>query len=257
MTHLLWSLTPLLERRDSPAALDPSPAELAADLKRMRSSPVTLSRPVVVLAGYRAWSLMPRAVAATLAELTSGRHWREDFLPIAYPLSTRLEAIAGRVGRATKERFGDAPVNVVAVSMGGLVARAAAAGLTAGGPALRISRLFTLATPHQGASLAEWLRPDAAARDMRPGSAFLERLEAARRGGTGGNYEMVCYARLRDRWVGASRTSPPGEPVVWVHGWRVLSHLTVSTDLRILSDIAHRLRGEAPWPIRSEPPPRD
>lgn len=260
LNRLIWSLGPLLEVRDAPrAALDPSRAEVMAEVSRMRADPKPLARPVVVLAGYRAWSIMPRSVAATLAELTTGRPWREDFLALAYPWSTRLEAIAGRVADAADRRWPGQRVDVVAVSMGGLVARAAAAGMTRDGGRLRIERLMTLATPHRGARLAAWLRPDAAVRAMRPGSALLsqldDRLAADRARGMG--YELVCYTRLRDAWVGASRTSPAGVSVAWVHGWRLLSHLTVSSDLRILTDIARRLRGEEPWARCDAGVPRD
>lgn len=237
--------------RDAPvAALDPSRADVSIELARLRDHPVGLARPVVVLAGYRAWSIMPRSVAATLAALTTGRPWREHYLPIAYPWSTRLERIAGRVVRAAEHRWPGQAVDVVAVSMGGLVARAAAAGLTDHGGRLRVARLFTLATPHRGAKLANHLRPDAAARDMRPGSAFLRRLdEAWASPKTPDNaYELICYTRLRDTWVGATRTAPEGVAVGWVHGWRLMSHLAVSADMRILTDIARRLRGEQPWP---------
>jgi hypothetical protein len=260
LNRLIWSLGPLLEVRDAPrAALDPSRAEVMAEVSRMRADPKPLARPVVVLAGYRAWSIMPRSVAATLAKLTTGRPWPEDFLAIAYPWSTRLEAIAGRVADAAERRWPGQTVDVVAVSMGGLVARTAAAGLTPDGRRLRIARLFSLATPHRGARLAAWVRPDAAARAMRPGSAFLARLDdclaADRARGMG--YALVCYARLRDSWVGARRTSPAGVPVAWVHGWRLLSHLAISSDMRILTDIARRLRGEEPWPRWDVEIPRD
>ena len=71
------------------------------------------------------------------------------------------------------------------------------------GRRLKIVRLFTLGTPHGGAKLAEVARPDAAARDMRAGSAFLTALD---RSLAGASYELVCYTRLRDTWVGQPGT---------------------------------------------------
>lgn len=190
---------------------------------------------------------------------------------MAYPWSTNFTKIAARLVGLVEARWPSheqgwtREVDVVGVSMGGLVARAGAAGVgagggpSAGGRRLRIGRLFTLGTPHCGARLAELARPDAAARDMRAGSAFLSRLDEARGASErGALYEMVCYTRLRDSWVGAGRTAPPGLDVHWVSGWRVLSHVTVSMDPRIVVDIARRLRGEDPLARPDgRPPPRD
>lgn len=148
--------------------------------------------------------------------------------------------------------------------MGGLVARLAALapearepfGIPTELPRLNIARLFTLATPHRGASLAGIVALDAAARDMKPGSPFLRDLDAAEPDPR--LYEMVCYARLRDAWVGATNTAPPGTNPIWVPTpARNLAHLTVSRDRRILLDIARRLRGEPPLALEPSPPPRN
>ena len=69
------------------------------------------------------------------------------------------------------------PVAIVAHSMGGLVARAA---LAAGGPGL-VSRIVTIASPHHGTALARLFR-SVPARQMRPGSAWLQALNAGQEG---------------------------------------------------------------------------
>lgn len=251
-------------------AFDVSFDAAAADERRMRAEPRPLARPVVVVGGYRAWTVAAASLASRLCAMTC----RDPgmFAAMSYPWSSDFTRIAARLVRLVAARWpgGDEArtreVDVVGVSMGGLVARAAAAGVGRGGcdtagRRLHIVRLFTLGTPHRGARLAELARPDAAARDMRAGSAFLARLDAAR--STSGNvagYELACYTRLRDSWVGATRTSPAGHPTHWVSGWRVLSHVTVSMDTRIIADIARRLRGEAPLTqdgAKDGPPPRD
>lgn len=249
-------------------AFDVSLAAAAADEQRMRAHPRPLSRPVVVVGGYRAWTIAASSLASRLCAMT-GRD-PAMFAAMAYPWSSDFTAIAARLVALVAGRWpgGDEgwtrEVDVVGVSMGGLVARAAAAGVGSGGRKtqvrrLRIGRLFTLGTPHRGARLAELARPDSAARDMRAGSAFLAQLDEARTaGGDGAAYELVCYTRLRDSWVGAGRTSPVGHSTLWVSGWRVLSHVTVSMDTRIVADIARRLRAEEPFAHPAgEPPPRD
>jgi hypothetical protein len=236
--------------------------EAAREAVRMRADPRPLARPVVVIGGYRAWTIASTSLASRLCAMTC--HDPTMFAGMAYPWSTDFSKIAARVCALVERRWPSADphgkdtreVDVVGVSMGGLVARAAAAGLAQPhtNRRLRIGRLFTLGTPHRGAKLAELARPDAAARDMRPGSPFLTTLDGDL---ANASYELVCYTRLRDTWVGASRTAPPGHRPHWVSGWRVLSHVTISMDTRILVDIARRLRREPPMTGQPGPPPHD
>lgn len=152
-----------------------------------------------------------------------------------------------------------AEVDVIAISMGGLVARLAAGdAFAASHRRLRVARLFTLATPHRGAKLARFIRPDPAAACMRPGSAFLQRLDDALAGAT---YELTCYAQLRDWWVGARNTAPPGRVPIWIAPrgafayW--LSHFAINFNDRVLTDIALRLRGMTPLSAVGDAPPQD
>jgi len=225
-------------------------AEADAELRRMRGQPIGVSRPVVTLAGYRAWAVMPRSVARELSRLTGAP--MERFAAVSYPWKTDFARIAADVVATVESRWpsDDAEwtveVDVVGVSMGGLVARAAAMGgvfgQSRGTKRLRIARLFTLATPHLGAKLARRIAPDRTARDMKPGSSFLHTLDDALMDAP---YELICYARLRDSWVGATRTAPEGHGVRWVNGTRAVGHLTITQDRRIIMDIAKRLRGES------------
>ena len=87
-------------------------------------------------------------------------------------------------GRTSIESLGSAlaselhrmnvPVNLVGYSMGGLVIREAFRQM----PGLKVRRVALLNSPHNGSAAAALL-PLAACRDMRPGSAFLKRLNAA------------------------------------------------------------------------------
>jgi len=88
---------------------------------------------------------------------------------------------------------------------------------------------------------------------MRPGSPFLVRLDERL---PDADYEMICYARLRDWWVGARNAAPPGEHPIWVRASPfTMSHLLITRDGRILDDVCRRLIGEEPsLGAPSEPP---
>lgn len=205
-------------------------------------------RPVVVVAGYLDPGVGVAVAAAALRRLTT-----EPAQVIEVPLltTTTFEACRARVIEKVEERFpsGDdratVEVDVVGISMGGLVSRYAAIDLGNRVKTLRVKRLFTVATPHRGANLAQWPSMDPRHLGMRAGSEFLSRLDAAL---PSAEYELVPYVRLGDAMVGAANAAPAGETAWWVTN-RALqpAHLGAHTDPRILADIARRLRGEAPF----------
>ncbi len=254
----LTAIPGLLPRRTHNPDFEVSPPDLASAVSDMRAEPVRLERPVLVLSGWRSPALVSLAMAERLAVMTSGRS--EDFFPLAYPLSGDIREIVRRVANETASKYpGEssertAEVDVVAHSMGGLVARAGACGMIQGAPRLRIARLFTLGTPHRGAKLARAIAPDAAAKAMRPGSSFLAELDERL---ADAEFELTCYAHLNDRWVGATHCAPPGMEPIWTAGTRAFSHFSVTEDRRILADIARRLRGETPLAQGPSKPPRD
>lgn len=242
-------------------------------LREMRADPRALQRPVVALSGWRAASLLPKNLISNLAPLTL--QGPSMFVPVAYPLETNFEKNAAKVVEAVESKWPSpdprltTEVDVVAVSMGGLVARVAAAPQGAMWPPtspmmgnsdqpprkqLRIRRLFTIGSPHRGAWLADRIAIDAAAKAMKSGTTFIERLDRALQVRP---IEMHCYARLHDEMVGATRCSPLGTNPYWLSGLRFGSHVTIGQDPRILADIARRLRGETPYATVSGPPPRD
>jgi len=220
-------------------------AEVEADIRRMIENPAGMERPVLVLAGWRAPAFAARSLARDIQRVTGAEEGR--VISVSYHLlrtipdcaEKALDAAASAFGMADDERTN--PVDVVAVSMGGLVARLAAMGI--GGRRLGIRTLYTLASPHKGAKLAKLIRPDEAAQDMRPGSEFLARLDGGLQGAT---YQIVPYAVRRDGWVGERRTTPPGMAPIWVPGRIWCGHLLVWSDRRILADVGRRLRGEEP-----------
>jgi pimeloyl-ACP methyl ester carboxylesterase len=147
-------------------------------------------------------------------------------------------------------------VDVVGVSMGGLVGRYAAVTPAADPDArrLRMARLFTIGTPHRGAALAVLPTLHQLQIDMRADSRFLRRLDAAESGDdTAPSYQVVPYVRLGDSIVGAANSAPFGMTPYWVPGEAFQdSHMMAITDARIIADMARRLRGETP--LAQDPP---
>jgi pimeloyl-ACP methyl ester carboxylesterase len=197
-------------------------------------------------------------MASLLRSVTSQKE--SDFLSVAYPGASDIHHATRLTMTRVTERWPGASerIDVVGISMGGLVARLAAACPNNGTPPLKIARLFTLATPHRGAILARYIAIDRAARQMRPGSAFLDDLEKAC---VSADYELFCYTQLRDWWVGATRAAPPGRFPFWIDtrsaSQHVLSHFLINTNLAVLRDIARRLRGEEPVARQPTQPPCD
>ena len=223
-----------------------------ADERRMRADPVPLARPVLVIGGYRSPDPFIESMAMTLARMTTGE--RDDFMRLAMWFEGDIEDAATELvdlveATHPSDREDETiEIDVVALSMGGLVARYAADRLDHEHPGtrrLRINRLITIATPHRGALLAENtpIIEDRAVTDMYRSSLFLVKLDEAYEG----DYEIIPYARLNDGVVGAINAAPPGRTPIWVSGPVVGgSHLTINEDKRILADVARRLRGEAP-----------
>lgn len=138
-------------------------------------------------------------------------------------------------------------VDVVAYSMGGLVARYAAMP-DAGRPRLNIARLWTIATPHRGAKLAALPTFDQRVIEMRCGSTFLQALDD---GLAEADYPIIPYARQGDAVVGTENTAPPGCVPIWVPNPPFgLAHLGAYSDHRIVADIARQLRGEPSFVVR-------
>lgn len=254
----------------TPGAHAPVTRESAAtDLTELYQQQRPLARPVVVLGGYRTLGMHAAPLVSKLRRATSGKN--DDFLYLFYPLDTNFDDIAAYVVREVENRWPSAdaaqtvPVDVVGVSMGGLVARWAAlpppervrsaqASPAPGAKRLNIVRLFTFSSPHRGALMAERVHIDPAARDMCAGSAFLDTLDEQR---SAHPYELVCYAQLDDLIVGATRAAPPGEDPIWSEGTLLFSHISSVENPIFVTDVAKRLRGEKPLVSPHGPPPRD
>lgn len=234
----VWSLAAALKltgRGGQPEGCAVGLREVEAELARMAREPVGLRRPLVVLNGYHTPPNEVWWAKARLSRLTSRR--ASDFGTVSYMYATRLGDAAEKAVRGVERRWGKGvEIDVVGISMGGIVARLAAHEM-----GLRMVRLFSFATPHDGSSRAVFIAPDEAARDMKPGSAFLTRLNAFHR-----PYSMVCYGQENDAVVHHRGAAPPGErPFVAPGSW-MMEHFTTLHNPWFMLDLARRLRGEEP-----------
>lgn len=142
-----------------------SRSQAVATLARWAQTPVPLRRPVLLCPG---WTMPHFALdsfyRALLACTTNGRgsiHRR------AIHLLRSLTRVANDLADCMQHQ----EVDVVAQSMGGIVAREAARKHHR--VRLQISRLFTLATPHGGARIAASFIPHHQAQACRSGSPYL------------------------------------------------------------------------------------
>ncbi len=239
---------------------DASGARIAAEMARMRRAPVPLQRPLVILGGWRAVHATAHRLTERLALLTQGD--AAPRLAVSF-LRTGCVVEAARVAvEAVRRRWpSDDPastieVDVVGVSMGGIVARVAAAGLhdPGRGKRLRIARLWTLATPHRGARMARVAALDRVGGQLRARSSLLRAVDDAL---PAARYDICAYARLRDGMVGARNAALPGRGCRWIDGPPLLSHLTITREDAFAADIALALRGEPPLSTGESEPPRD
>jgi hypothetical protein len=232
-------------------ALPLTTAEALADLERMRGTPRPLQRPVFVLGGLLDGGLVS-LWAQDLRRLVPAEQaaW---VIPVTFATALSFEAAAttlhAAVAAARTRLSWQGPVDVVAHSMGGLVARFAAS--TDGELRLPVERLFTVGTPHRGARLAVLPAVHPLARGLRADGAFVRDLPSP-------TFPIVPYVLAPDGFVGADNAAPPGELPWWLpcQPGRA-AHIGALADPRLLADIARSLRAEVPF--RREPrtpPPR-
>ena len=225
--------------------------EAKAAIKQMHHDRKPLARPVIVLGGIHDPGLAPSHIADVIRDSVPDAD-RPRVYDIAFLETWSFDSCADKLIRKLEARFPSenshesTEVDVVAFSMGGVVARHAASDNYASrhGRRLRIARLFTISSPHQGAKLASLPTFDERAKDMRPDSPFLTALNADA-GGTA--YPLFAYVRLEDTVVGEEFAAPPGMRAWWVGRGLTFSHTLAAHDERILADILRRLRYEEPY----------
>jgi triacylglycerol lipase len=158
------------------------------------------------------------------------------FVPRLRPNDGRggLARLAANLKRDIDATFGpDEKVRIVAFSMGGLVSRHY---LQVLGGAVRCEKLLTISSPHHGTRSA-WFYPTQGARDMRPGSAFLRRLQSTEE--TLRGVQLVSYHTPMDLMI------LPATSSVWAPAlnldFPVLLHPLMLSDEDVLSDVERRV----------------
>ena len=232
---LLWF------RESSPVNLSVSRAALSKIRSHVLTTPVELQRPVVIIAGFADPGVYSSLVARELRRMTS-RSKRDFILPTSNPFADIVESGArvAAQGRGALEDRGldpSTPVDMVGMSMGGLVCRTSGSSLIE--CPIVIERLFTLGTPHLGAEIADHISPSVASSQMRPGSDFLERL-----GSQGIPSETMCFMMSGDTIIGAQRGVAPNATEYRLPGRPGEDHLHIMGDPLALLHIARSLRGE-------------
>ncbi|MCX5688277.1 MAG: hypothetical protein NTV94_00540 [Planctomycetota bacterium] len=223
---------------------------LAAAARSSGFTPTAPVRPLIILSGYHSPIIPALTLASSLRTLGAAN--RQNTLAISYFFAGRVETAAQQAMAAiTRRGWKHESVDVIGMSMGGIVAR-----LLAADHGLKVHRLFTLASPHRGAILTRWIKPDPAAYALSPGSPLLTRLDTCLPASIP---ELTCYALLRDWLVGAQQTSPVGHTSHWLDVDRTIarpiSHFSITSDWRIVGDLALRLMGHTPWSSPGMPPP--
>jgi hypothetical protein len=251
LAHLLSALVPLLaligcaQPRVNPS-FDVSRDDAKRAMYLMRETPRRLDRPLVILGGFGDPGVGTTTMLAALRRVFDD----DRIVVVTFAECTSFARCGEKVVNAVQKAFPtDDPnhtveVDVIGMSMGGLVARVAADMGEPGARRLKIARLFTVSSPLQGAELARFpIVLTSIHRDMREGSELLNRLNE-----TAPVYSVYSYTRLRDDIVGEQLAAPAGQTPWWVDGSRLANpHWFAMLDPRILADIARRLRGEAPF----------
>jgi hypothetical protein len=231
-------------------------ADAERELKAMQQAPVEADRPLVILGGINDPGYLPKKMQREIGAALHGRS-----TTVIYPFATRFEQCRRKVINTVDREFGvvspdeTVEVDVVAQSMGGVVALFSALPDPILGKRLKIRRLYTISSPLNGARRANalaWISPVSLHRDLRTNSPLQDRLRTA--GPV--PFEVVSYSRLNDDTVGARYACLPEAPGVWWLDNPPLSlpHTGCFSDPRIVGDIIRRLRNETPFTVGSPTP---
>ena len=218
-------------------------------LDYMSAHPRPLDRPLLVVGGFWDFGVSPPLYKWHFHRISGD----DRIVPVSIAFCGSFHecraALIDAVDRAfpTDDPEFTTEVDVVGASLGGLAARFAAA--PSPDPVhprrLKIARLFSIASPQSGATLAADFGFTQFHRDMRPGSAFLETLAGEDAQAT---YKLYPYVRLGDGIVGDQYAAPPNQSPLWLPTPPLQSaHAGALTDPRIIADIARHLRGEHPF----------
>ncbi len=216
------------------------------ELDAMARNPRPLTRPVLILGGYMDIGFSTVRLESQLRRATGDKR----FFIITFTDCGSLEECSRHLVEKVQQHLPNSDprwttrVDVVAVSMGGLAARyAAVPGVVP--RRLRMARLFTIASPHRGAMLADLVAIDRVAQQMKPGSDVLRQVNSPANLRT---CQVIPYVWTSDVTVGAGNAAPPGQTPWWLPPKALQNpHVGAIHDVRIIADIARRLRNEKPY----------
>lgn len=145
-----------------------------------------------------------------------------------------LEELAGQFARFIESRFPSAaPIDIVAFSMGAIVARYYLQRL---GGRERVHRFIAISAPHNGTWTA-FLRNNSGARQMRPHSAFLSDLNRG--------VPALSHIRVTNIWTPFDLMILPASSCVFCPGpsirVNVLAHPLMVRDRRVLKIVCELL----------------
>lgn len=237
----------------SPQTVNPSFSvtfdEAKEALDVMRANPRRLARPLVIVGGFMDPNVSPPLFDHFFRGVTGDTRIVTVSIGFCNSFDECRKRIIDAVDKAypSDDPLWTTEVDVVGASLGGLASRYAAA--PSNDPAhsrrLRIARLFSISSPHMGATLAEKVALTDFHRDLRPGSVFLKRVAEA---DAEAKYELFPYVHLGDEIVGEQYAAPPGVTPFWLSSPPLIqAHAAAMIDGRILADISRRLRGETPF----------
>jgi PGAP1-like protein len=226
-----------------------SDEEARAALAQMERDRRALDRPVVVISGFADPGFALPYASDRIRSFS--RHAK--IIPVCIGFCGSFEECRNRVIDAVEracpsgDPYWTVQVDVVGISLGGVVARYAAAphDFSDHFRRLNIARLFTISSPHKGATAADdWAMTDFEC-DIKTGSKlmkWLARYDAQAR------YQLFPYVHLGDEIVGEQNAAPPGRNPLWLSNPPLVPpHVGAQIDDRIWADIARRLRGEPPF----------
>jgi len=235
-------------------SFDLSVEDAWAALEEMAANPKTPTRPVLITGGWQGKGF-DSIKTYQLAEQALGK---ENLVVVTYDginkfsgARTRtIEAVAA-LGDPAKPGY-TPEVDVIGVSMGGIVARDAAC------PPrpqeddprrLKIHTLYGISVPHRGVRLGVIGFYDSMAKEMFKNSETNGRIKSYFKPG---EYEIQDYGRLGDPWVGVDNATLPGHFIRWLPNTTFGDAHLGFQDPRIVADILRRLRGEEPF--STDPP---
>jgi hypothetical protein len=185
-------------------------------LEEMAATPHALSRPLLIIGGFLDPNVSPPLYKLEFHRLTGDNRIVSASVGFCGSFDECRKCAIDAVQQAypSTDPNWTTEVDVVGASLGGLIARVAAAPST--DPAhprrLKVARMFTISSPHSGATLAALGFTDYQ-KSIRPNSPFMQALAKS---DTDAKYQLFPYVCLGDELVGQQNAAPPGQTPLWL-----------------------------------------